>query len=99
MEIGAVLNTKEPPTPFEIQTIANKEPFGSMGSFSVKFLFVYSLNMMSIILPALPHNGYQCPEDGFHLCTIKVPMVYIIGQLECATYQCYFINVLFDIIF
>jgi len=35
----------------------------------------------------------------FHLCTIKVPMVYTIGQLECATYQCYFINALFDIFF
>jgi len=36
---------------------------------------------------------------GFHLCTIEVPMVYTIGQLECVTYQYYFINVLFDIFF
>jgi len=36
---------------------------------------------------------------GFHLCTIEVPMVYTISQLECATYQCYFINALFDIFF
>jgi len=26
-------------------------------------------------------------------------MVYTIDQLECVTYQCYFINVLFDIFF
>jgi len=26
-------------------------------------------------------------------------MVYTIDQLECATYQCYFINALFDIFF
>jgi len=26
-------------------------------------------------------------------------MVYTIGRLECVTYQCYFINVLFDIVF
>jgi len=26
-------------------------------------------------------------------------MVYTIGQLECVTYQCYFINALFDIFF
>ena len=28
---------------------------------------------------SLPH--------GFHLCTIEVPIVYTIGQLECGTYQ------------
>jgi len=44
-------------------------------------------------------RGKATMDNGFHLCTIKVPMVYMIGQLECATCQCYFINALFDIIF
>jgi len=43
--------------------------------------------------------GHVMSWTGFHLCTVKVPMVYIIDQLECATYQCYFINALFDIFF
>jgi len=36
---------------------------------------------------------------GFHLYIINVPMIYNIGQLECATYQYYFINALFDMFF
>lgn len=47
-------------------------------------------------------NYIDCNEKGtikFHLCTIKVSMVYIIDQLECVIYQCYFINALFDILF
>ena len=45
-------------------------------------------------------DNWNCVTwNGFHLWTIKVPIVYIIGQLECVTYQCYFINTLFDIFF
>jgi len=46
------------------------------------------------------HSGSQVCSMSLHLqqlCTIKVPMLYIIDQLECDTYQCYFISALFDI--